>query len=260
MLFRSGIGYEKYAMYPIDEPGLNEGLVKAYLDFAKCAREADPNILMYTDPVERIRAEELTEMLPYVDLWCPNRDGFFLGRNEDKLAIIQNSGKPVWMYACADNAKHQSPLGYYRAQSWEAYRFHLEGIGFWSYCTSSADPWYRPDGTLDYLLVYPGDDVVVSKRWEAVRDGMEDHAMLKQLEAAKDKAKAENRAPESVAAAETLLTEDVARIGDFNGRDSDGTTPGADGLEGVRTVEDRRFDAIQQCRRQIDALLTALEK
>ena len=83
---------------------------------------------------------------------------------------------------------------------------------------------------------------------------------LEVLEAAKDKAKAENRAPESVAAAETLLTEDVARIGDFNGRDSDGTTPGADGLEGVRTVEDRRFDAIQQCRRQIDALLTALEK
>ena len=257
-LTEMGIGYAQYAMYPVDEPGLREGLVKRYLDFAKCAREADPKILMYTDPVERIREEELVEMLPYVDIWCPNRTGFFLGRNEDKLEIIQNAGKPVWTYACADNAKHQSPLGYYRGQSWAAYRFNLTGIGFWSYCTSSADPWYRPENTLDYLLVYPGDGVVISKRWEAVRDGIEDYAMLKKLEAAKEKAKAEGRAPGLVQQAEAFLGADAAAIAEYIGRDDDGTTPGLGGLKGVRQVEDKRFDAIQDCRKTIDALLTGL--
>ncbi|HUW60687.1 MAG TPA: PQQ-binding-like beta-propeller repeat protein [Candidatus Bathyarchaeia archaeon] len=254
-----GIDYSQYAMYPVDEPGLNEGLVDLYLNFAKLAREADPKILMYTDPVDRIREEELVEMLPYVDIWCPNRTGFFLGKNEDKLQIIYDSGKPVWTYACADNAKHQSPLGYYRCQSWAAWAFNLKGIGFWSYCTSGADPWYKPDGTLDYLLVYPGDGVVISKRWEAVRDGMEDYDMLLALRSATEKAAAANRAPEAIKEAQTLLGEKANTVADYIGRDKDGTTPGSGGAAATRKLEDKRFANIQTIRREIARLIEALE-
>jgi len=254
-----GIDYSQYAMYPVDEPGLNEGLVDLYLNFAKLAREADSKILMYTDPVERIRKEELVEMLPYVDIWCPNRTGFFLGKNEEKLKIIYDSGKPVWTYACADNAKHQSPLGYYRGQSWAAWAFNLQGIGFWSYCTSGADPWYKPEGTMDYLLVYPGDGVVISKRWEAVRDGMEDYDMLLALKTAAEKAAANNKASEAVKQAQTLLGEKAATVAQYIGRDEDGTTPGPGGPPATRKVADKRFANIQIIRREIARLLDVLE-
>ena len=254
-----GIDYSQYAMYPVDEPGLREGLVDLYLYYAKLAREADPNILMYTDPVSRITEDELREMLPYVDIWCPNRNGFLLDSGAEKLAIIKSSGETLWNYECEGNAKHQSPLGYYRGQAWLAWHHGLTGIGFWSYCTSSADPWYFPEGTNDYLLVYPGDGPVSSKRWEAVRDGVEDYAMLVRLRDAVAEAKAAGRAPETVAEAELLLSERASAIGAFCGVDDDGTTPGKEGIPGVRRVADTRLAAITEARRDMARLLGMLD-
>jgi hypothetical protein len=254
-----GLGYERYAMYPVDEPGLREGLVELYLFYAKLVREADPNILMYTDPVSRITEDELREMLPYVDIWCPNRNGFLLDSGAEKLAIMKDSGETLWTYECEGNVKHQSPLGYYRAQAWLAWHHGLTGIGFWSYCTSSADPWYFPDGTNDYLMVYPGDGPVPSKRWEAVRDGVEDYAMLARLRDAAAAAKSENRAMDAVAEAEQLLGERASHIAGFCGLDADGTTPGKEGIPGVRRVSDTRLTAITEARRDIARLLGALE-
>ncbi len=254
-----GIGYEGYAMYPVDEPGLRDGLVDLYLFYAKLAREADPKILMYTDPVSRITEEELVEMLPYVDIWCPNRSGFLLDTGAEKLEIMKNSGNTMWTYECAGNVKHQSPLGYYRGQSWLVWHHGFTGIGFWSYCTSGADPWYRPQDTNDYLLTYQGDGVVPSKRWEAVRDGMEDHDMLVALRTAAAKAKEEGRAAEAVAEAEKLLTVRASRIGAFCGIDDGGTEPGKEGLPGVRRLADRRYAAILEVRRDIARLLAILK-
>jgi hypothetical protein len=107
-------------------------------------------------------------------------------------------------------------------------------------------------------MVYPGDGVVISKRWEAVRDGIEDFDMLVVLRDAARKAQAENRAPEAVAKAETLLSESVLEIARFCGWDEDGTTPGKEGLPGVRVVEDKRYAAIRAVRREMAQLLDAL--
>ena len=164
-----GVGYDGFALYPVDEPGLSDGLVDTYLRLAKLAREADPKIQMYTDPVGRISMDELKTMAPYVDIWCPNRGGFLLNSGNDMLDFIKSTGKQVWTYECLGNAKHQSPLGYYRSLAWLVWRRGLTGFGFWSYCTSQYDPWYRPGPGFDYLLIYQGNGVVASKRWEAIR-------------------------------------------------------------------------------------------
>lgn len=254
-----GVGYDGFAMYPIDEPGLTDGLVKMYLHNAKLTREADPKILMYADPVARITEDELHEMAPYVDIWCPNRVGFLLDVGAEKLKIMhEDTGSQVWTYECLGNAKHQSPLGYYRAQAWLAWHHNLTGIGFWSYCTSSADPWYRPTDTLDYLMTYQGDGTVSSKRWEAVRDGMEDYAMLYALrEAAKD-AKAKGIALEAVKKAELLLDGGATAIAQYCGLDEHGTEPGKGGAAGERALADERFRAIQNTRREIAQLMPLL--
>lgn len=176
-----GVAYNQYAFYPVDEPGLSVGLVDLFIALAKAIREVDPQALIYTDPACRATMEELKRMSPYVDIWCPNRSGYLLKEGLDKLAYLKSTGKTVWTYECMGNAKHQSPLGYYRAQAWLVSHYGLTGMGFWSYCTSSADPWFTPEGTADYLLIYQGNGVVSSKRWEAVRDGIEDFGILNEL-------------------------------------------------------------------------------
>jgi outer membrane protein assembly factor BamB len=253
-----GVGYDGFALYPVDEPGLNDGLVEIHQRMAKLAREADPNILMYTDPVARITEDELKEMLPYVDIWCPNRDGLILEKtNKAKLDIIKASGKQIWTYACEPNAKHQSPLGYYRGQAWLAWQHGLTGIGFWSYCTSRDDPWFLPSLRHDYLMVYPGDGVVSSKRWEAVRDGIEDYSMLHLLRSLVDNAP-DAMETEALDKAHTLLNEKATVIGEFCGVDQDGTVPGTDGLAGARRISDKRWETIRTVRRELAELLTQL--
>lgn len=253
-----GVGYEDFAMYPIDEPGLSDGLVEAYLHNAKLTRAADPKVLMYTDPVARITEAEIREMLPYVDIWCPNRVGFLLDVGAEKLKIMRDSGAVLWNYECQGNAKHQSPLGYYRAQSWLAWHHDLTGIGFWSYCTSSADPWYRPQDTLDYLMTYQGDGVVTSKRWEAVRDGVEDFAMLYALRAAADRARTAGTHAVEIEGATALLDRQATVIARFCGIDPEGTEPGKGGMAAMRVLADRQWRALQDTRKEVAALLGRL--
>jgi hypothetical protein len=249
-----GVGYDGFALYPVDEPGLRDGLVERYLLYAKLARRADPKIQMYTDPVSRITMEELREMLPYVDIWCPNRSAFLLDVGQDKMDLMKSSGKTIWNYECLGNAKHRSPLGYYRAQAWLAWHHGLTGIGFWSYCTSSADPWYVPGDTQDYLMIYQGEGVVPSKRWEAVRDGVEDYCMLWALRRA-----ARNGSAEAQREAAELLGPQSSAVAQFCGIDSAGTVPGRDGLAGVRRVADRRWQRIEASRLALMELLEELQ-
>jgi len=256
-LLDMGLNFNDFAFYPIDEPGLRAGLVERFINFARPIREVNPEIKIYADPVGRAGMNDLKKMAPFVDIWCPNRNGYLLHEGSKKLDFIKSTGATVWTYECEGDAKHQSPLGYYRAQSWLVWRHGLTGIGFWSYCTSSHDPWYVPRGGQDYLLIYQGDGVVSSKRWEAVRDGIEDYDLLRQLQEAVGAPPA-GVTPDILRAARDFLQHDAPAIGDYCGVDDDGTLPGIDGLPGVRRVEDRRWQHIKRARRRMAELLQTL--
>ncbi|MBM3290381.1 MAG: DUF4091 domain-containing protein [Candidatus Hydrogenedentes bacterium] len=255
-----GVGYGGFALYPVDEPGLSKGLVDQYLRMAKLAREADPNILLYTDPVQNITMDELRAMKPYVDIWCPNRAGLVINpASDEKLDFILKTGKPVWMYECFANAKHQSPMGYYRAQAWLAWRHGITGIGFWTYCTSPGNPWFVAPARSEYMLVYPGNGVVSSKRWEAVRDGIEDYGMLTALRGAVN-AKGSAAKADDIAAAQRLLGNQTNAIADFCGAKTDEINLGDAGFPGVRVVEDRHWAQIQSFREELARLLEVFAK
>jgi len=231
-LKKLGVGYDRFAFYPVDEPGLNPGLVERYIEVAKLTRETDPKILMYTDPVDRATIEEIRRMAPYVDIWCPNRNGFLIKPNDPRLPIMHKSGKQVWTYECFHGAKNQSPLGYYRGLAWLAELCDLTGIGFWSYCTSKHDPWYFPRGGHDYLLIYPGDGVVTSKRWEACLDGLEDLRAVWQLEALANAARRTDPKDKRVKRADRILAEAVAELAAFC-REKTRFVPDASGIDSL---------------------------
>ena len=151
-----------------------------------------------------------------------------------------------------------SPLGYYRCQAWLAWHHGLTGMGFWSYCTSEDSPWFPPALRHEYLLVYPGAGVVSSKRWEAVRDGIENYGLLTALKQAIDKNGASAQ-PEDVKAAKQLLGERAAVIAGFSGRDY-WAGPGKGGWPKMRLVEDKSWAELQSVRRDLARLLDALGK
>ncbi|NOY76740.1 MAG: PQQ-binding-like beta-propeller repeat protein [Calditrichaeota bacterium] len=252
-----GLSHNDFAFYPVDEPGLGEKRVEEFVNYARPIRELDASLKIYADPVGEATMSELKRMAPFVDIWCPNRSGYLLHEGGKKLDFIKSTGKTVWTYECRGNAKHQSPLGYYRGQAWLAFRHGLTGIGFWSYCTSQYNPWYVPRGGQDYLLVYPGDGVVTSKRWEAVRDGVEDYNMLMQLQQA---VKSAGVSPKVRRAVQKFLSTDIPAVARFCGVDRDGTLPGVEGLRGVRKVADRRWEKITQVRRKMAKLLIEIKK
>ena len=258
-LAKLGLTHNDFAFYPIDEPGGGEGRVEAFIRYARPIKEVDPSLKMYTDPTEGPTMEDLKKMAPFVDIWCPNRDGYLLHKGGEKLDFIKSTGKTVWTYECEGNAKHQSPLGYYRAQAWLVFGRGLTGIGFWSYCTSRFNPWYVPRGDQDYLLIYPGDGVVTSKRWEAVRDGVEDYNLLAQLRRAVKNPPA-GVSQETLRAARKFLKTDAWAVATFCGLDKNGNLPGLDGLPGVRRVADHRWEKILAVRRKMARLLVTLNQ
>jgi len=217
-----GVGYDGFALYPVDEPGLHDtgrNLIDRFIEIAKLTREVDPRIQIYTDPVGGARLEHLKEMAPYVDIWCPNRNGIVLARNDARLDFLLSTGKPVWTYECEGSAKEQPPLVYYRGQAWLAWHHGLTGIGFWSYCTSRFDPWFRPVGERanDYLLIYQGDGIVTSKRWEACRDGVEDYGALWELRRVVKLATEQGVNPDLVNRAARLIETAAENVAEWSG-------------------------------------------
>ena len=184
-----GWGYQDYAFYPTDEPGLDHGRrVPALVAAADLFHEADPQFQVYTDPVHGLSWKDFEQIAPRMEVWCPEMElvtGLLV--QDPRMREIMASGKPVWSYECFSQVKSLSPLRYNRANAWRARFFGLDGIGFWTYAQTKRDHWFQGEGFEEYALVYPGELPVPSVRWEAARDGLEDIAAVSLLEAGMDK-------------------------------------------------------------------------
>ncbi len=254
------VGYDRFALYPVDEPGLRPGLVDIHIQYARLAREADPKVLMYTDPVDGAKMDDIQRMRDYVDIWCPNRNGFLLKDEEPRLDVMKANGHAVWTYECLHNAKHRPPLEYYRGLAWLTELRGLSGFGFWSYCTSSNTPWEFPSTRgHDYLLVYPGDGVVTSRRWEACRDGSEDIRALRILKQLIAEKTAQGVGAREIAEAEKIVgdaTEELGRIGLAGTGSADMEILGKDGVTPV--LVDTEWNAYRSHRKKIAEATRAL--
>ncbi len=184
-LKEKGWDYSDYAFYPLDEPGLHLGKnVPILLKAARLFREADPKMRIYTDPVVGLSWQDFENIVPNLDIWCPNMR-LVAGLLSDSpiMERILKSNEPVWSYECIGYVKTLSPLRYNRANAWRADYFGLDGIGFWTHSRTNTDLWFaNADKGGEYALVYPGETPVPSARWEAVRDGLEDVSAIKMLQ------------------------------------------------------------------------------
>jgi len=201
-----GIGYEDFAFYSHDEPGLLKGpIIDAVYEVARLTKEIDPCVQIYANPTGRANSENLAKLRPYVDIWCPFLT--LIKRDPELLEFLRGTGKPLWCYEAEGRVKELHPLDYYRMQPWVAWRYGLDGAGFWTY--EYRDLW---DKRAEYGLIYGGEGPVPSKRWEAYRDGIEDYNYLALLSEVVEEAEARGVASALVKEARSLMQRAVAEI------------------------------------------------
>ena len=168
-----GFDYEDWALYIVDEPSAARAAMARTVGEAVDA--ADPDIRIFENPYGAATEADMELMGPVVDIWCPSLDT----AKDERLTFCRESASEVWMYQVL--GKTSSPLRAFRIAFWEAFAKDLRGFGFWDYADTGGSVWDPWDADRhDYAVVYDGaeDELIPSKRWEAYRDGAEDHALL----------------------------------------------------------------------------------
>jgi hypothetical protein len=164
-----------------------------------------------------VRVQYVEEFKDLIDIWQPGLD--ILKRDRELVKWFRENAKTFWFYEAAGPAKDLLPLGHYRIRPWLAWRFGATGSGFWVY--KDLDMWWPPDymgggGNTAYGAVYQSDgEVVSSRRWEAVRDGIEDWRALYVLRQEIEKARASGHTA-AADAAQALSDEAVESIVGYN--------------------------------------------
>jgi len=176
---------DKYVQHVGDEPVVKNA--DSYTTASQLLKKYAPGI-----PV--MEACLTHSMVGAVDIWVPLLNE--LHKDFDFFQERKRAGDRVWMYTCLiptgeyANRFLDLPLIKTRLLHWINYRYDIEGYLHWGYNFWRPYPW---DNAADAKAKFPGGDawivypqkgglgVVDSIRWEAMRDGIEDHELLSQL-------------------------------------------------------------------------------
>ena len=217
-----GIDYNDWALYPYDEPSTPQADTTLNLvEVATLVREADPKILVYTDPTSGTTMETVEMFTGLIDIWCPSSE--LLERlGPEIVPVAHDVGKEVWFYDAAGRSKTLSCLGIYRRRFWYAWNQGFTGAGWWCYAHhGDVDRWLGPNPTGDFFAtVYdgPGGHVIPSKRWEIAREGVEDYEYLWMLREAVHDAEARGAAPATARALLEAMPIEIERTLHQTGR------------------------------------------
>ncbi len=214
-LKQKGYGYSDFAMHAYDER-----LDEEVFQVTKLIKEADPKI---TVMVNSTGTEEITRKIaPYVDIFEIHYAAWmgYDKETRNRAKLLPKSEKFFWTYANPEPGDPQEAPIYsaYRVVPWGAWNEGMGGFGCWVHNYKTHWNSYKHEDGLNWALVYlantkdapPGlskkELVVPSKRWEAIREGLEDYCYLWML---RDKlAKSEGKvSPSLLSQAEDLLAD-----------------------------------------------------
>ncbi|MHC1768554.1 MAG: glycoside hydrolase domain-containing protein [Verrucomicrobiia bacterium] len=176
-----------YMQHLADEPIAQN--VGTYRAMAALARKYAPELRI----IEACHTKDLTGS---IDIWVPQLN--FLHTDFAHYRARQKAGNEVWFYTCVfpqgeyANRFLEQPLIKTRLLHWINFRYGATGYLHWGYNQWTSDSPFthttRPHGGPPYLpagdpwIVYPGTDGPLdSIRFEAMRDGIADYALLEAL-------------------------------------------------------------------------------
>ena len=189
---------------PTEQPDKGLKNWPSWVKFAAAVKKAAPEIKLM-DAVDAGCADKIS---PYIDIMCPvlhvRLDDQYAGMFEERYA----SGKRDWIYTCMfpqggfANRFVVQPLLMPRYIHWLNYKLKANGYLHWGLHWWPSDILTRENGILgdcstpgsyfpggDPYIIYPGyHELYLSNRACAMRDGINDYALLKMAER-KNKAK-----------------------------------------------------------------------
>ena len=89
------------------------------VEVAKLIREADPQVLIYTDPTSGTTMESVDMYKELIDIWCPSYE-LLTRLGSDLLPVAREYATEMWYYDAPGRAKTLSPLSHYRRWIWYA--------------------------------------------------------------------------------------------------------------------------------------------
>lgn len=181
-LAQRGIPERNVALYPYDEPGGSGwNTVNRYIEFARQALKAYPGLLFYVNGGGDLPMFQAINEV--AGIWCPGY--YMLPDSSAEMNFIRASGKTLWSYDCGIgyarpigwHTKTINVAGQYRMAPVFTVAFGATGLGYWCY-NHGPSMWDVVEAEFPLVYVNPDTTHTASRRWEAVREGMEDARIM----------------------------------------------------------------------------------
>ncbi|MDD5697789.1 MAG: DUF4091 domain-containing protein [Victivallaceae bacterium] len=219
-LKKRGLGYDDFAMYPIDEPNLKEKK-EFFMRVAPEIKKIDPKLKIFvTMNFRDWSLDDLKKTLPFADIYCfcPS---WKRKADPENLAFLKKANKTILAYNSPVSHKNESPTVGFRLIFWQAWSWGIDGYGTWRYYNKQGSVWDdfdggRPDETFIYLgsqaPFKTSEQIIPSKRWEAWREGIEDWDYLQLLNDLIIRAKKQGIQQNAVNNVQMILAKTVAGL------------------------------------------------
>jgi hypothetical protein len=204
-----GVRPNQLGLLVYDEPG-KETNVAGLVAWAKAIRAAEPEVLVWEDPVYEDPAKAPPELFQVSSILCPNRPQWLshAARFDAFYSNQRKQERTLELYSCSGPARLLDPYAYYRLQAWHCWKIGGTGTYFWAFGDNSgASSWCEYyAGRAPYTpLFLDRRTVTAGKHMEAIRESVEDYEYFVMLRDAVQRATAAGKSAVEIHRAETLL-------------------------------------------------------
>lgn len=203
------VAADRLGLLLVDEPR-NPEQDEVIIAWAKAIKAAEPDVLIWEDPIYTAPKEGMAGMYAICDVLCPNRP-MWLGADSsfaDFYRDQQKQGRTLQLYSCSGPARLLDPYAYYRLQAWHCWAIGATGSFFWAFGDNGrASSWneYASTGGPYTPLFLDDTSVNGAKQMEAIRESVEDYEYFVMLKHAVQRAEAEGRDSATLRKARSLL-------------------------------------------------------
>lgn len=210
---KAGLSSSDFIVEVEDEPAHTKASppLEVILEAAKMTKEVAPELKTMLTFSSHMKAEELYQFIPYVDVWnfwegLLSKKGF-----PELVEKLRGDNKQIWIYRC--NTGINSDLySYYRLHAWRGELRKVDVVSLWTaYGAPTGFPSaWRNAINGNYLMLYG--DSFSTVRNESFLTGFNDLKYYDKLEKIVQQAKAQGKDPALIRKAEALLKESPEKI------------------------------------------------
>lgn len=174
-----GITPDRLGLLLVDEPRAQDQ-DETIIAWAKAIHAAEPQVLIWEDPIYPNPKEGKPEMFELCNVLCPNRPMWLAGGEafEAFYRDQQKRGRTLQFYSCSGPARLLDPYAYYRLQAWHCWEAGATGSFFWAFGDNSGiSSWneYAAAAGPYTPLFLDDQSVTPAKQMEAIRESVEDY-------------------------------------------------------------------------------------